>query len=50
MARFSHLYIPPDTVGVIEQAYASLAADHWVPVPAAATGAPARQVRGGSAA
>ncbi|MCB1005443.1 MAG: Gfo/Idh/MocA family oxidoreductase [Acidimicrobiales bacterium] len=38
------------SVGVIEQAYASLAADHWVPVPAAATGAPARQVRGGSAA
>ena len=38
------------SVAVIEQAYASLAADHWVPVPASIAKIPARRARGGSAA
>ncbi len=38
------------SVGVIEQAYASLAADHWVPVPASVGKVPAKRARRGSAA
>ena len=38
------------SVAVIEQAYASLAADHWVPVPSALDQVARTRARGGSAA